>query len=204
MSRLSYAKLARKPMDVLDMTSLTPDEFAILVPPFEHAFQAHMADWRLDGKPRTARRFTTYKNCPLPTSDDRLLFILIYLKTHPLQVAHGIMFDLPQGKTNQWLQVLLLCLRNALRTLGDAPARSLADLSHRLGVSEADAAAVLASAKTDAAAAQAAAEQPATAPAAPLFAMMAPNDASHAPKMHLNRKASIAARKNIIVSRTCC
>jgi hypothetical protein len=203
MSRLSYAKLARKPMDVLDMTSLTPDEFDILVPPFEQAFQAHMADWRLDGKPRTARRFTTYKNCPLPTAEDRLLFILIYLKTHPLQVAHGIMFDLPQGKTNQWLQVLLLCLRNALRTLGDAPARSLVDLATRLGVSEADVAAVLASAETDASADQAA-EQPAAASASPLFVMMAPNDVSRAPKMHLNRKASIAARKSIIASKICC
>jgi len=204
MSRLSYAKLARKPMDVLDMTSLTPDEFDILVSPFEHAFQAHMADWRLDGKPRTARRFTTYKNCPLPTAQDRLLFILSYLKTHPLQVAHGILFDLPQGKTNQWLQVLLLCLRNALRTLGDAPARSLADLAKRLGVSEADVAAVVASAETDASADQVASEQPATAPASPLFVMMAPNDVSRAPKMHLNRKASIAARKSIIASKTSC
>jgi hypothetical protein len=23
-----------------------------------------MAVWRMDGKPRTARRFTVYKNCP--------------------------------------------------------------------------------------------------------------------------------------------
>jgi hypothetical protein len=39
-----------------------------------------MADWRLDGRPRTARRYTTYTNCPLPTPEDRLLFILVYLK----------------------------------------------------------------------------------------------------------------------------
>src|SRR5713101_6042685 len=52
-----------------------------LVPPFETAFQAHLAVWRLEGKPRTARRFTVYKNCPLPTPEDRLLFILVYLKT---------------------------------------------------------------------------------------------------------------------------
>ena len=76
MTRLRYAELARKPMDVLDMTSLTPDEFQLLVPAVETAFQAHMALWRLDGKPRTARRFTVYKNCPLPTPEDRLLFVL--------------------------------------------------------------------------------------------------------------------------------
>src|SRR5438045_6771058 len=73
MTRLHYVELARKPMDVLDMTSLTPDEFQLLAPAVETAFQAHMALWRLDGKPRTARRFTVYKNCPLPTPEDRLL-----------------------------------------------------------------------------------------------------------------------------------
>src|SRR5262249_29859345 len=106
--------------------------------------------------------------------------------------------------TNQWLQVLLLCLRNALRTLGDAPARSLVDLAKRLGLEEADVAAAVASAETDGCADQAASEQSATAPASPLFVMMAPTDGSRAPKMHLNRKASIAARKSIIASKTCC
>src|SRR6266508_4473015 len=72
MTRLCYVELARKPMDVLDMTSLTPDEFQLLVPAVETAFQAHMAMWRLDGKPRTARRFTVYKNCPLPTPEDQI------------------------------------------------------------------------------------------------------------------------------------
>jgi hypothetical protein len=37
---------------------LTLDAFPLLLVPFEVAFQAHMAAWRLDGKPQTARRFT--------------------------------------------------------------------------------------------------------------------------------------------------
>jgi hypothetical protein len=176
MTRLRYAELARKPMDVLDMTSLTPDEFQLLVPAVETAFQAHMALRRLDGKPRTARRFTVYKNCPLPTPEDRLLFVLVYLKTNPLQVAHGILFGLPQGKANQWIHVLLPVLRTALRQLGDAPSRSLTALAQRLEVPVA--------AVADA--------------TAPLFAMMVPSAASHAPKLPLNRKAAIAARKSAI------
>jgi hypothetical protein len=35
-----------------------------------------MRAWRLDGKPRIARQFSVYKNCPLPTPEDRLFFIL--------------------------------------------------------------------------------------------------------------------------------
>jgi hypothetical protein len=132
MAGLRFDTIARKPTDVLDMTSLTVDEFRLLVQPVEQAFQAHMAEWPLDGKPRTARRYTTYQNCPLPTPEDRLLFILVYLKTHPLQVAHGILFGLPQGKTNQWIHVLLPVLCAALRQMGDAPSRSLAELAQRL------------------------------------------------------------------------
>jgi hypothetical protein len=46
------------PTAFLDFMSLTLDEFQQLVPPFEVAFHAPMAAWRLDEKPRTARQFS--------------------------------------------------------------------------------------------------------------------------------------------------
>ena len=125
------------------MTSLTVEEFRELVPPSEAAFQAHMAAWRLDGRPRTARRYTTYTNCPLPTPEDRLLFILIYLKTSPLQVVQGRLFGMGQSKAHQWIHVLLVVRRVTLRALGDAPTRSVQELAQRLGVAEAKAAALV-------------------------------------------------------------
>src|SRR5215217_3213414 len=144
MAGVRFADLQSRPTEFLDFTSLTLDEFQQLVPPFEAAFQAHMAAWRLDGKPRTARRFSVYQNCPLPTPEERLLFILAYVKTYSLQVVQGRLFGMGQSKANQWIHALLPVLLAALRTLGDAPARSLAALAQRLGVSEADAATVVA------------------------------------------------------------
>ena len=88
-------------MEFLDVTSVTLDALQHLVPSFEAAFHAHLATWRLDGKPRTARQFTMDNNCPLPTPEDRLLFILAYLKTYALQVVHGRVFGMVQGKANQ-------------------------------------------------------------------------------------------------------
>src|SRR5206468_5606223 len=140
MASIRFADLQSRPMEFLDFTSLTLDEFQQLVPPFEAAFQAHMATWRLDGKPRTARQFTVYHNCPLPTPEERLLFILAYVKTYSLQVVQGRLFGMGQSKANQWIHVLLPVLLAALRSLGDAPARSLTALAQRLGVAEADAA----------------------------------------------------------------
>src|SRR5678816_3712226 len=85
MAGLRFTALQSRPLAFLDFTSVTLDEFQPLVPPFEAAFHARMAAWRMDGKPRTARRFTVYKNCPLPTPEDRLLFILVsytHLRAH--------------------------------------------------------------------------------------------------------------------------
>ena len=89
MAHVQFTDVQDRPLEFLDLTSLTLDEFQQLVPPFEAAFQAHMAAWCLDGKPRTARRFSVYQNCPLPTPEDRLLFILAYVKTYSLQVVQG-------------------------------------------------------------------------------------------------------------------
>lgn len=174
MAPLRYTNIADRPTTVLDLTSLTVEEFTLIVPLLDAAFHTHMAKWRLDGKPRTVRTYTTYKNCPLPTPEDRLLFVLVYLKTNPLQVAHGVMFGLPQGKTNQWLHLLLPLLRQALRESGHAPSRSLQALAERLNLP------------------QAGVEQG----IAPLFVTTAPNDESVVPKLLLNRKAAIVARKS--------
>src|SRR5215467_11596757 len=143
MAHVQFTDVQERPTEFLDLTSLTLDEFQQLVPPFEAAFHAHMAAWRLDGKPRTARQFRVYKNCPLPTPEDRLFFILVYLKTYALQVVQERLFGMGQSKANQWIHMLLPALLAALRTLGDAPARSLTALAQRLGVSEAEVATVI-------------------------------------------------------------
>ena len=201
MAGLRFTDVQSRPTEFLDLTSLTLDEFQLLVSPFETAFQAHMAAWRLDGKPRSARQFSIYKNCPLPTPEDRLLFILTYLKTYALQVMHGRLFGMGQSKANQWIHVLLPVLLAALRARGDAPARSLTALAQRLGVAEADAATVVAPLEEELAPV---ATVPAATPASPLLPMMGRNGASSAPKTRLNRKSVIAARKRTTPSKMSC
>jgi hypothetical protein len=194
MAGLRFAELQSRPMEFLDFTSVTLDEFQPLVPPFEAAFHARMAAWRMDGQPWTTRRFTVDKNCPLPTPEDRLFFLLTYLKTYALQVVHGRLFGMVQGKANQWIHVLLPALLAALRVLGDAPTHSLTALAQRLGVSETDAASVGAPLAEEPAPGGVG---PAAGPASPLLPMTAPNDASSAPKTLLTRRRVTAARKRI-------
>jgi hypothetical protein len=192
MAGVRFTDVPARPTEFLDLTSVTLEEFQQLVPPFETAFQAHMAAWRLDGKPRTARQFTVYKNCPLPTPEDRLFFLLTYLKTYALQVVQGRLFGRGQSKANQWIHVLLPALLAALRTLGDAPTRSLSALAQRLGGSEADAATGVAPLEAEGASPAVA---PAGVPESPLLPMTAPNAALSAPKTLLHRRRVIAARQ---------
>jgi hypothetical protein len=198
MGNLRFTDIEPRPTEVLDLTSLTLAEFRCLLPPFEAAFQAHMAQWRFDGQPRTARRYTTYQNCPLPTPEDRLLFILVYLKTYPLQVVQGRLFGMDQSKANQWLHTLLGVLQGTLRTLGDAPSRSLQELAQRVGVTEAEAAALVVPTAGLPTPTDPPPGAPVLAPTSPLLATMAPNGASRAPRTRLNRRAVIAVRKNAI------
>src|SRR5437899_7144113 len=198
MAHLQFTDIQDRPTEFLDVTSLTLEEFQQLVPPFEAAFQAHMAAWCLDGKPRTARRFSVYQNCPLPSPEDRLLFILAYVKTYSLQVVQGRLFGMGQSKANQWIHVLLPVLLAALRTLGDAPARSLTALAQRLGVAEADAATVVTPLEEAPAPVVAV---PDAAQGSPLLPMTGRSGVSSAPKTLLNRRTVIAARKKTTQSK---
>src|SRR5215475_3367651 len=191
MAGVRFTELQSRPMEFLDFTSVTLDEFQQLVPPFETAFQCQMAVWRMDGKPRTARRFTVYKTCPLPTPEDRLLFILTYVKTYALQVLQGPLFGMVQSKANRWIHVLLPVLLAALRALGDAPARSLTALAQRLGISESTAATVVTPIEDSAPVVAV----PTATPAAPLLPLTAPSGASSTPKTRLNSKRVIAGRR---------
>ena len=192
MASIQFAAVPSRPTEFLDVTSVTLDEFQQLVPPFEAACQAPMAVWRLDGKPRTARQFAVESTCPLPTPEDRLFFMLAYLKTYSLQGVQGRLFGMGQSKANQWIHALLPVLLAALRTLGDAPARSLTALAQRPDVSEADAATVVAPLAEEA---TPVAVAPAVTPGSPLVPMTGRNGASSAPKTLLNRPNVIAARK---------
>jgi hypothetical protein len=198
MGHLQCTDLQTRPLEVLDLTRLTLEEFRHLAPPFEAAFQAHMAQWRFDGQPRMARRYITYKNCPLPTPEDRLLCILTYLKTSPLQVVQGRLFGIDQSQAHQWIHVLLVVLQAMLRTLGDAPSRSLQALAQRIGVTAAAAAALVTPPEEPSPLVEPPAAAPTPATRSPLSATTDRSDVSSAPRIRLGSRAVIVARKHAI------
>jgi hypothetical protein len=188
MSKLKYVELQSRTNEFVALTGLPVDEFELLVPPFEKAFQAHMSEWCVNGQKRRQRRYTTYENCPLATAADRLLFVTSYLKGNPIQSVHGTMFGMVQSKVNLWLHVLLPVLGATFRELGLAPSRSVSELAEQLDITLEFEGGVRADSEA----------------ALPLFAMTAQNEESSVPKLRQNRVRAIAARNIRTPSRIYC
>src|SRR3989442_11971702 len=71
MAGLRFAELQSRPMAFLDFTSVTLDEFQQLVPPFEAAFHARMAAWRVAHRWETADCAPVYRLHKLSSPDTR-------------------------------------------------------------------------------------------------------------------------------------
>ena len=120
-----YKDYAEKPTEFLALTGYTHQEFEALLPHFGKSYYEWMKHHRLDGKPRGKRKYSDYKNSPLPTIQDKLLFILHYLKTNNLQTVQGALFGISQPKANVWIHCLHPILNQTLAELGELPARQM-------------------------------------------------------------------------------
>lgn len=57
------------------------------------------------------------KNSVLPLIQDKTLFILVYLRTNPLQKLHAIQFEMTQLQANRWIHLRSEIFRHTLKTL---------------------------------------------------------------------------------------
>jgi hypothetical protein len=121
---LSYAQIKGDRKVFLALTGLTHKEFKYLLPAFKQAYEQSYARGKtLAGTPRQ-RRIGAGRKGALQAWEQKLLFVLVYVKAYPLQVLHGISFDLSQSQTNYWLHHLLPVLKRALDHLGVLPERN--------------------------------------------------------------------------------
>ena len=120
---MTYNTLSTQAQPFLAMTGLTIAEFRDLLPAYETAYdRIYPPDRTAEGKSRRrwpgAGRHSVLSQC-----QDKLLFLLVYLKTYPLQVVLGQLFGISTSQANYWLHHLLPVLRWALDDLGVAPER---------------------------------------------------------------------------------
>src|SRR5437764_13448813 len=119
----TYKTLQSDERQFLALTGLTLSEFQHLLTAFSQAYQQlYPVNQTVEGQPRQRSVGGGCKG-QLQPPEDKLLFILVYLKTYPLQAVMSELFDLSQPQVNHWIHRLLPVLRSALDDLGVLPER---------------------------------------------------------------------------------
>lgn len=125
MATITYDEVKEKASTLRAMTSLDRDEFEALCVVFNETWERHRQaighDASKGGRPPQ-----------LGAIEDKVLFILFYLKTYPLQEVQGHVFGLSQGQANQWIHRLSEVLKETLKVQGHVPARLPAQMLARL------------------------------------------------------------------------
>src|SRR5438067_9097648 len=120
---VTYEALRSDRRQFLALTGLTPSEFQRLLTAFPQAYQQHYpASQTAEGQPRQRAVGGGCKG-RLEQPEDKLLFLLVYLKTYPLQAVMGALFGLSTPQVNYWIHRLLPVLRSAWDDLGVLPER---------------------------------------------------------------------------------
>jgi len=127
---LTYETLKKKPKELLALTGLARREFDELLPVFAQALTTAEAPKKPTRKKRQ-RAAGGGRKPGLGSAEDKLLFILVYTKTYPLQVVQGQLFGMSQPSASEWIHQLLPVLAAALNALGVLPEREGAQVARQ-------------------------------------------------------------------------
>lgn len=130
---LSYHDLKPNPRVLRAFTSLDPEEFEILLIPFEKTWQNYVNRHYIHKKSRK-RRYGGGRKPHLLAIEDKLLFILFYFKVYPLQEVIARIFGMSQGRANEWIYKLTPILETALGEAQCLPERDPQNLEQVLAL----------------------------------------------------------------------
>jgi hypothetical protein len=128
---LQLDKIRKNPVQFLSLTGFTPAEFDDLAIEFRIEWEQYSSHYTLEGKPRQ-RIALPRKTNVLPGVQDKLLFILVYLKTFPIQELQAATFSMTQPQANFWIHLLSPILRKTLKRLRELPERNSQKLEQLL------------------------------------------------------------------------
>lgn len=120
---LLYENIKNRASEILSLTGLTKPEFEYLLPLFEKAEADCAGEIYIKGKERE-RAPGGGRKPKLRTAEDRLFFILFYLKTYPLQQVIAVLFGMSPGQTNIRIHRLSTVLKRSLGGGSHLPERN--------------------------------------------------------------------------------
>lgn len=128
---MRYYKIKNNFPQLQSLTGLNRESFELFLSYFEQDWTEYITNYRLDGTPRT--RLASSTVCVhLPSTADKLLFILSYLKNNPLQEYHAASFGMSQSQANPLIHLFTDIVIKTLKRLGELPEENHLRLIHTL------------------------------------------------------------------------
>ena len=102
----AYHQIQEHPKLLLAMTGMTRTEFHQLLTHFQHAWDQYVQQHYVDRDDRQRQYGGGKSESTLVTLEDKLLFILYYVKVYPLQEILAFEFGMVQSTANEWIHIL--------------------------------------------------------------------------------------------------
>jgi DDE superfamily endonuclease/Helix-turn-helix of DDE superfamily endonuclease len=119
---MKYEEARKKARVFQQLTGMKIEEFDQLKAAFQKAYEE---DEQKRGKPDSrAGRKAVLLMC-----EDKLFFILFYLRHYPTQEVLGFLFGISQGQANHWIHRLTPLVKKALGDEQELPGRTAADVN---------------------------------------------------------------------------
>ena len=111
---MKYSDFIAVPKRFRALTGLNPDEFADLLPLFSVELDNRLSKKTFTGRMRL-NKYTQRKKDSIPDDEDKLFFVLLYLKNNLTQELLAALFGMSQDMASRWIQLLTEVLEKTLR-----------------------------------------------------------------------------------------
>lgn len=121
---MDYSNIRQRTRQFESVTGLTIEEFDQLLPVFCGKWRNFYRIHTIEGKKRKAPMMDPDKKTKsLPSVEEKLFFILVYLKNYSLQEMIAASFGFSQGQASKWKKALCPLLYDTLNALKMLPLR---------------------------------------------------------------------------------
>lgn len=110
---ITYKQLAKRPAVFSRLAGLTITEFDELHDVFASFWNQFVFETFVQGKDRK-RRYGGGNRPVIETSQDKLIFILMYLRLYPIQILQGLWFGIDESGANRWIHRLTPLMEKSL------------------------------------------------------------------------------------------
>lgn len=137
---MNYHEIRKRTKQFENVTSLKIEEFDQLLSVFSSKWVKFYRIHTIEGKKRNAPFMNAKKDTKsLPTTGEKLFFILVYLKNYTLQEMLAASFNFSQSQASKWKKVLCPLLFDTLDQLQMLPLRDghkIAKALEKLGATQ--------------------------------------------------------------------